>query len=168
MWSFNFFPTRPLTLTQAINAKPEAVIAVLHDPQIFLRLGPYVGEVTPDTSDSSQFTITDFIPVIGSFRVKTTYKVSVEMHADGLTASSAAGVGTKTRSNFTVNAGKDDNTTEVTQNSMVTVSLFAPTYFDHHVVQETHLRTLGFFSIVSFYHGHHEDGSLLNNLASRF
>jgi carbon monoxide dehydrogenase subunit G len=128
MWSF--FPTQSLMLTQVINAKPEAVIAVLHDPQVFLSLGPYVSEVTLDASDSSLFTITDSIPVIGSFKVKTTYKVSIETHADGFTGSSVAGVGTKTKSNFSAKAGKDDNTTEVTQNSMVTVSHFALTYFE--------------------------------------
>jgi carbon monoxide dehydrogenase subunit G len=128
MWSF--FPTQSLTLTQATDAKPETVIAVLHDPQVFLSLGPYVSEVILDASDSFQFTITDSIPVIGSFRVQTTYKVSVEMHADGFTGSSAAGLGTKTKSNFSAKAGKDDNTTEVTQNFMVTVSHFAPMYFE--------------------------------------
>jgi len=141
------FPTQSLMLTQVINAKPEAVIAVLHDPHVFLSLGPYVSELTADASDSSQFTITDSI-VIGSFKVKTTYKVSVEMHADGFTGSSAAGVGTKTKSNFSVKAGKDDNTTEVTQNSMVT----------------------GFFLLMPFIMSTMKTAhvSILDNLASKF
>ena len=127
MWSF--FLSQSLTLTQAIDANSKAVIAVLHDPQVFLSLGPYVSEVIPDISDSSQFTVTDSIPIIGSFRVRTTYKVNVEMHADGFTGRSVAGLGTKTESNFSAKMGKDDNTTEVTQNSTVTVSRFASICF---------------------------------------
>jgi hypothetical protein len=124
MWSF--FPTQSLILTRAINANPEAVIAILHNPQVFLKLGPYVSEVVlvaEDAPDSPQkFTITDSIPIISSFKVKITYKVSIKIHADGFLGSSVAGIGTKTRSNFSAKAGKDDNTTEVTQNSIVTVS----------------------------------------------
>lgn len=159
MWSF--FLTQSLMLTQVINAKPEAVIAVLHDPQVFLSFGPYVSEVTLlDASDSFQFIITDSIPVIGSFRIKTTYKVIVKIHANGFMGSSVAGVGTETESNFSAKAGKDDNTTEVTQNSMVTVSYFTPMYFEHlYIYVETHLQTLGFFSIDPFYHEYDEDGS---------
>ena len=127
MWSF--FLSQSLTLTQAIDANSKAVIAVLHDPQVFLSLGPYVSEVIPDTSDSSQFTVTDSIPIIGSFRVRTTYKVNAEMHADGFTGRSFAGLGTKTESNFSAKMGKDDNTTEVTQNSTVTVSRLASICF---------------------------------------
>ena len=127
MWSF--FLSQSLSLTQAIDANSKAVIAVLHDPQVFLSLGPYVSEVIPDASDSSQFTVTDSIPIIGSFRVRTTYKVSIEMHADGFTGRSVAGLGTKTESNFSAKMGKDDNTTEVTQNSTVTVSRFASICF---------------------------------------
>ena len=127
MWSF--FLSQSLTLTQAIDANSKAVIAVLHDPQVFLSLGPYVSEVIPDASDSSQFTVTDSIPIIGSFRVRATYKVSIEMHADGFTGRSVAGLGTKTESNFSAKMEKDDNTTEVTQNSTVTVSRFASICF---------------------------------------
>ena len=94
-----------------------------------MSLGPYVSVVIPDASDSSQFTVTDSIPIIGSFRVRTTYKVSVEMHGDGFTGRSVAGLGTKTESNFSAKIGKDDNTTEVTQNSTVTVSRFAAVTF---------------------------------------
>ena len=65
------------------DANFKAVIAVLRDPQVFSSLGPYVSEVIPDASDPSQFTVTDSIPIINSFRVRTAYKVSVEMHTDG-------------------------------------------------------------------------------------
>ena len=51
------------------------------------------------------------------------------MHADGFTGRSVAGLGTKTESNFSAKMGKDDNTTEVTQNSRVTVSRFASICF---------------------------------------
>ena len=98
-----------LTLTQATDANsesPGAVIAVLRDPQVFSSLGP-VTEVIPDASDSSQFIVTDSIPIISSSRVTTTYKVSVEMHADGFMGHSAAGLGTKTGSNFSAKAGRE-------------------------------------------------------------
>ena len=123
MWSFFLFQHVKLTL----NSK--AVITVLRVSQVFSSLGPYVSEVIPDASDSSQFTVTDSMPIISPFRVRTTYKVSVEMHADGFTGRSSTGLGTETESDFSAKVGKDDNTTEVTQNSTVTVSRFASICF---------------------------------------
>jgi len=159
-------------LTQTIHANPEAVIAVLHDPRVFLSLGPYVNEVILDASDPSQFTITDSIPVIGPFRVKTTFKVSITIHADGFTGSSAAGAGTTTKSNFSVKAGKDNNTTEVTENSMVTVSHFFPMYFERLYTYTWKLICghQGFLILMPFIMSTMKTAhiSILDNLASKF
>ena len=89
------------------DANPKAVITVLRVPQVFSSLGLFVSEVIPDASDSSQFTVTDSIPIISSLRVRTTYKVSVEMHADRFTGRPATGLGTKTESNLSAKAGRE-------------------------------------------------------------
>ena len=121
------------------DANPKAVITVLRVPQVFSSLGLFVSEVIPDASDSSQFTVTDSIPIISSLRVRTTYKVSVEMHADRFTGRPATGLGTKTESNFCTKVGKDDGGD--------TKFYGYCELFRFHMFRETYLQTLGFFSI---------------------
>jgi hypothetical protein len=77
------FLTKSLSFTKTIDTSPKAVIAVLHDPQVFTRLQPFVIAVTPSGLNSSQFTITEALHILGCFKANTTFKLTIDMRPMG-------------------------------------------------------------------------------------
>jgi hypothetical protein len=159
MWSF--FPTERISFSKTIDASPEAVIAVLHDLDVFLRLHPFIVAVTPHPSNPSQLTITEALPILGCFKVKTTFQTTVDIQADGFTSNVVASAKTKQTTHYSARE-RHDNRTEVIEHATATVSNCTTCVYlspEHRSKLKSYL---GLFSPDAFYHERDEDRSSHN------
>ena len=72
MWPFIL--TRTLTMEKPIVASKSDVLSILHDPKRVLANNAMAVSVVQDASDPSLYTITDRLPLIGSWGTHTTIK----------------------------------------------------------------------------------------------
>ena len=81
MWPFIL--TRTLTLEKPIVAKKSDVLSILHDPKQVLDINAMAVSVVQDASDLSLYTVTDRLPLIGSWTTHTTFKSRWTKTTDG-------------------------------------------------------------------------------------
>ena len=81
MWPFIL--TRTLTLEKSIVASKSDVLSILHDPKRVLDHNAMAVSVVQVTSDPSLYTVTDWLPLIGSWSTHTTTKSRWTKTADG-------------------------------------------------------------------------------------
>ena len=81
MWPFIL--TRTLTLEKRIVASKSDVLNILHDPKRVLDTNAMAVSVVQDASDPSLYTVTDRLPLIGSWSTHTTIKSRWTKTTDG-------------------------------------------------------------------------------------
>ena len=81
MWPFIL--TRTLTLEKTIVASKSDVLNILHDPKRVLDNNDMAVSVVQDASDPSLYTVTDRLPLIGSWTTHTTIKSRWTKTTDG-------------------------------------------------------------------------------------
>ena len=81
MWPFIL--TRTLTLEKPIVAKKSDVLSILHDPKRVLDINAMAVSVVQDASDPSLYTVTECLPIIGSWTTHTTFKSRWTKTTDG-------------------------------------------------------------------------------------
>ncbi|KAF8807460.1 S-adenosyl-L-methionine-dependent methyltransferase [Phlegmacium glaucopus] len=81
MWPFIL--TRIVTTEKTIAAPKSDVLRILHNPHEVLANNAMVVSVVQDTSDPSRYTITDRVPLIGSWATHTTIKTQWKKTTDG-------------------------------------------------------------------------------------
>jgi len=81
MWPFIL--TRTLTLEKPIVASKSDVLSILHDPQKVLANNAMAVSVVQDASDPSWYTVTDRLPLIGSWATHTTIRSRWTKTPDG-------------------------------------------------------------------------------------
>jgi hypothetical protein len=116
-----FFLTKHLSFSKTIEAPLESVLMVMHDPLVYIKLEPSIIEVNPNPTNPSEFIISEALQILCCFKLKTTYKATINERDDGFIAVGIAGAGTKT-TNITSAKALGDKTTEVTEHYTVKVS----------------------------------------------
>ena len=81
MWPFIL--TRTLTLEKPIVASKSDVLSILHDPKRVLANNAMAVSVVQDASDPSMYTVTDRLPLIGSWGTHTTIRSRWTKMTDG-------------------------------------------------------------------------------------
>lgn len=113
MWPFLL--TRSLSFSRTIDASLDTVLQLVRDPNVLLRLSPLVMDVSIDPSNSTTYTITERLDVLGYFRTQTTFKVTLTLQEDGVDSEVLANAGTKSKSCYRVKVGEDGKTTVTEQ-----------------------------------------------------
>ena len=81
MWPFIL--TRTITLEKTIAASRSDVLKILHDPQQVLANNPMVVSVVQDNSEPSWYTVTERIPLVGSWATHTKFRTQWMQSMDG-------------------------------------------------------------------------------------
>ena len=81
MWPFIL--TRTLTFEKPIVASKSDVLSILHDPQKVLANNAMIVSVVQDASDPSWYTVTERLPLIGSWATHTTIRSRWTKTPDG-------------------------------------------------------------------------------------
>ena len=106
-----------ITVHKTINAPPDQVLQVLHDPQILIKSNPLVSDFNQDPNDPSGYSyiVTDDLTMsfLGlSFKTTSRYRCTFAPREDGMDSDVSAGLGTKTSSHFTINDVHDQGRNE--------------------------------------------------------
>jgi len=100
MWPFIL--TRTLSSEKTIVASRSDVLKILHDPQQVLAHNPMVVSVVQDASNPSCYTITDRIPLVGSWAIHSTFKSKWKKVTDGCDVEVDAGLYTRLKNELRV------------------------------------------------------------------
>lgn len=101
-----------------INAPPDQVLQVLHDPEILIKSNPLVSDFKQDPNDPSGYSyiVTDDLTIsfLGLLPLKTTtrYRCTFAPREDGMDSEVSASLGTTTTSHFTINDVREQGTNE--------------------------------------------------------
>ncbi|KAF8640351.1 hypothetical protein AX17_000022 [Amanita inopinata Kibby_2008] len=135
MWPL--ITTHSYTTTKIIRAPPDTVLKVLHEPNVFFRLNPLVISVTPTPHSPSEYTIVDELPLVGSYKAKTTYTCISTFLEDGLATDVVAAAGTRTKGVFYARKGLEEGTSEIVHQVTVQGLFFLLPYI-RKVQQDAH------------------------------
>ncbi|KAG6911918.1 hypothetical protein DXG01_000165 [Tephrocybe rancida] len=121
---------RTVLLKQTIHAPPEAVLTLLHDPDVLFSTSPLITNVSPDSpqASNSSYTVTDTISFAGLFNFKTKYKCWLDLLEDGVNTKVAAGFGTTLKGQYRVKAVLEGEATELSDEAVVESVFFMLPY----------------------------------------
>ncbi|KAF8078561.1 S-adenosyl-L-methionine-dependent methyltransferase [Lyophyllum atratum] len=133
VWPFTL--TRTVSFRKNIHASPEAVLRLLHDINVLFAVNPLITHITPDPSNSSAYTVTDRLVVLGYFKTETKYKCWLHLRDDGLDTDVLAGLGTRLKGRYRVRAG-ENGTTELTEETLIEGLCFLLPYITYHMSRQ--------------------------------
>ncbi|KAG6845791.1 hypothetical protein H0H87_003845 [Tephrocybe sp. NHM501043] len=127
MWPLTL--QRTVLLQKTIQAPTEAVLALLHDPNVLFATSPLITNVIPDSTDPSNtsYTVTDTISFAGLFKFQTKFRCRLVLLEDGVDSDVDAGFGTKLVGQYRVKAAGDD-VTELSEETIVESTFFMLPY----------------------------------------
>ncbi|RDB28506.1 Erythromycin 3''-O-methyltransferase [Hypsizygus marmoreus] len=118
---------RSVSVSKAIHAPVETVIALLHDTDVLFSLNPLILSVNVDPSNPSVYSVTDRLVLLGCFNTQTKYQCTLTKCKDGLDSNVTANLGTRLKSHYRVQPG-ENGTTEVTEQTTIEGYLFSMPY----------------------------------------
>jgi len=125
MWPFIL--THTITLEKAIAASRSDVLKILHDPQQVLANNPMVVSVVQDNSEPSWYTVTERIPLVGSWATHTRFRTQWMQSTDGCDVEVHAALWTRLKNELRVrelNAEESSEGTVLLHEQVVVQGLF--------------------------------------------
>jgi carbon monoxide dehydrogenase subunit G len=106
-----------ITSHKTINAPPDQVLQILHDPQILIKSNPLVSDFKQDPNDplGYSYIVTDDLTIffLGlAFKTTSRYRCTFAPREDGMDTDVYADLGTRTSGHFTIKGVHDQGRNE--------------------------------------------------------